>query len=91
MNREDIRQAAVDAAGGDELVFADGYDDAIIGVSYVRGVAVVVYSEELVIRALVTRDGMSLDEAREYFDFNVAGAHVGDQTPVFVRGWDHGQ
>jgi hypothetical protein len=28
---------------------------------------------------------MGLDEAREYFDFNVAGAYVGEQTPVFVR------
>jgi hypothetical protein len=80
----DKRQAAVDEAGGDELLFADGFDEAIIGIAYVRGSAVAVYDEEQVVEILASQ-GMSLDEAREYFDFNVAGAYVGEQTPVFVR------
>lgn len=74
----------MDEAGGDELLFADGFDEAIIGIAYVRGSAVAVYDEEQVVEILASQ-GMSLDEAREYFDFNVAGAYVGEQTPVFVR------
>lgn len=81
---EERRQMAVDEAGGDELLFADGYDDAVIGVTYIRGAAVVVYDEELVIKALVD-GGMDYAGAREFFDFNVSGAYVGDQTPIFVR------
>jgi hypothetical protein len=80
----DKRQAAVDEAGGDELLFADGFDEAIIGVAYVRGSAVAVYDEDLAIEILASQ-GMSLDESREYFDFNVVGAYVGEQTPIFVR------
>jgi hypothetical protein len=30
------------------------------------------------------RDGMEADEAREYIEFNVEGAYVGDETPVYV-------
>ena len=74
----------MDEAGGDELLFADGFDEAIIGIAYVRGSAVVVYDEELVIKSL-TEAGLGEIAAREYFDFNVAGAYVGEQTPVFVR------
>jgi copper oxidase (laccase) domain-containing protein len=80
----DKRQAAVDEVGGEELVFADGFDEAIIGVAQVHGAEVVVYDEELVIQALMA-DGLDDTEAREYFDFNVARAYVGEQTPIFVR------
>ena len=74
----------MDEAGGDELLFADGFDEAIIGIAYVRGSAVAVYDEEQVVEILASQ-GMSLDESREYFDFNVVGAYVGEQTPIFVR------
>jgi hypothetical protein len=31
------------------------------------------------------KDGMEYDEALEYFDFNIAGAYVGEQTPIFIH------
>jgi len=33
---------------------------------------------------VLTRD-MSLDDAVEHMEFNVVGAYVGEQTPIFVR------
>ena len=33
---------------------------------------------------MTSRDGMSYDEAMEYFDFNVQGAWVGENTPIFL-------
>jgi hypothetical protein len=30
------------------------------------------------------RDGMSSEDAREYIEFNVEGAYVGLETPVYV-------
>jgi len=37
-----------------------------------------------VIGILMDRDGMSEDDAVEFFDFNVLGAYVGERTPIFV-------
>ena len=31
------------------------------------------------------RDGMSDEEAVEYFEFNVTGAWVGENTPIFFE------
>ena len=32
----------------------------------------------------MTRDGMTEEEAQEYFDFNVEGAYMGEKTPIWV-------
>jgi len=72
----------------DEILQADGFDAAIIGYAEVwaeKGrMRVMAYDRDRCIEVLVDRDGMSWDEAREYFEFNVAGAYVGDMTPVFI-------
>ena len=65
------------------LLFADGFDDAILGVAERIGMeAVVAYSTPKIIEILA-RD-MTEDEAVEYFEFNILGAYVGERTPVFV-------
>lgn len=65
---------------GDAL-FADGFDDCIIGFT---DDGVVVYDRVGIIETLVV-DGMDVDEAEEYFCFNIAGAYVGPKTPIFVQ------
>jgi hypothetical protein len=30
------------------------------------------------------RDGMTHEEAIEFFDFNIAGAYVGEYTPIYM-------
>jgi hypothetical protein len=45
---------------------------------------VAVYDECDVIDIL-RKDGMSGSEAREYFDFNVAAAYVGEKTPIYLN------
>jgi len=45
--------------------------------------AVACYDHQSVIAALM-RDGMSWQEAEEYFSFNQIGAWVGDATPCFL-------
>ena len=66
---------------------ADGLDDAVIGVTeHQPGRQVlVVYDVAKVLDILRKRDGMTNSEAREFFDFNIAGAWVGDGTPVFLN------
>jgi len=69
-----------------ELLKADGFDDAVLGVACVKqtGVYVLVYSRTKCIEILMTRDGMTEEDAQEYFDFNVEGAYVGEKTPIWV-------
>jgi len=61
-------------------VSADGFDEAIIGVSGNK----IVYSRMKCIQILMIRDKMTFEEADEFFDFNVEGAYVGKKTPIWV-------
>ena len=69
-----------------ELLSADGFEEAIIGVAAIKQTAqfVLVYSRTKCIEILIKRDRMSKEEAEEYFDFNVEGAYMGEKTPIFV-------
>ena len=58
--------------------------DAVIGVTWREGLPVVVYDREKVIQVYIDRDGMSREDAEEFYEFNVEGAYVGPQTPVYV-------
>lgn len=83
---EDRRAACLDMVGPDEsLLFADGLDEVIVGIAERDGTTVVVYDAGGIINVLRKRDGMTKSEAEEFFAFNIARAHVGDQTPIFVR------
>ena len=57
---------------------------AIIGVTWREGVHVVVYDREKVIQVYTDRDGMSPEEAEEFYSFNTEGAYVGPKTPIYV-------
>ena len=76
------KRAEVAEANADAL-FADGFDDAIIGFDAAGGCAVYDYNKCL--KVLCERDEMSREEAHEYMEFNVVGAYVGDFTPIFVH------
>ena len=56
---------------------ADGFDEAIIGVYDER----LVYSVKQVMEILQRE--MSLEDAREHFEYNVAGSYVGKKTPIW--------
>lgn len=87
-SQHDVTRADVDAwadAAEIELLCADGFDDAIIGIGHQFTNAFVVYDTEKVIQTLIDRDGMSEEDAHEFFEFNVVGAYVGEATPCFVR------
>jgi len=66
-------------------LFADGFDDAIVGVSQdgYTGSFRVCYSVTRCYDALMA-DGMTEEEAMEYFEYNVLGANMGPTTPIFV-------
>lgn len=80
------RQACLDLASDDDanLAFLDGHDDAILGVVEHNGFCAVVYDVKKIVRKLRRRDGMSTDEALEFFAYNIAGAQLGEGTPLFL-------
>jgi hypothetical protein len=82
MTRADAEAWADDAEV--ELIFYDGMDDAIVGIGQRFTTYFMVYDFGKVIDQLVARDGMSYEDALEYFDFNIVGGWVGDGTPCFV-------
>lgn len=67
-----------------EILFMDGYDDCIIGVSHRFGQEpIVAYDTKKVIGKLM-KDGMTQEEAEEFYEFNQIGAWMGERTPCFV-------
>lgn len=64
-----------------------GYDDSIIGPAMIwqnnTQVEVLVYDAESIRNKLVS-EGMSMEEAREYIEFNIEGAYMGPDTPILV-------
>jgi hypothetical protein len=60
---------------------ANGFDDAIIGVdeSSMR----LIYSELKCIDILQNEHDMTSLDAIEYFEYNVKGAYVGEQSPIW--------
>ena len=64
-----------------EAIFADGYDNALMGYSSDMRV---IYSADQIVETLVERDGMTPDEAIEFFNFNIECAYVGEYTPIYM-------
>jgi hypothetical protein len=63
----------------EELLRADGFDEAIIGLDDLS--MRLIYSKSKCIEILM--EDMNEEEANEYFEFNVKGAFVGDKTPIW--------
>lgn len=66
----------------DEIMKADGFDDAIIGQCDSTGR--LIYSKDKIIETLCRRDGMDPFEAAEFYTFNILMAYVGEGTPIYM-------
>jgi hypothetical protein len=72
------------ADGADEeLLLANGFEEAIIGVTHGYSSNKIIYDYDKCIEILM-RD-MSEEDALEHMGFNVTGAYVGDHTPIFIK------
>ena len=63
------------------ILKADGFDEAILGIE--RSSNRLIYSVSKCVEILKERDGMDEEEALEFFSYNVEGAYVGEQTPIW--------
>ena len=74
----------LDVVEEEELLLADGLEGACIGIARQFNRPMVAYDRGACIRILMAQ-GMTHDDAEEYFEFNTQGAWVGDKTPVFIE------
>jgi len=65
-----------------DILKADGFDEAIIGIDRDHRL---IYSVTKCLEIL-ERD-MSSEDAMDHFGYNVEGAYVGEQTPIWC--WDN--
>lgn len=71
-----------------EIMIADGLDEAIVGVTSTDDeVYNAVYSEEKCIQVF-EKQGMSREEAEEFFEYNTRGAYMGPGTPIYINTLD---
>tara|TARA_R110002167_G_scaffold215664_2_gene420552 strand:+ start:245 stop:481 length:237 start_codon:yes stop_codon:yes gene_type:complete len=67
----------------DEFLKADGFDEAVIG--FEESSMRLIYSVSKCLEIL--EKDMSTEDAYEYFNYNVIGAYVGEETPIWC--WDY--
>lgn len=67
-----------------DALLADGFEKALIGIARRTGQpSLAVYDSEKCINILVNKHEMTHEEAVEFFEFNVIGSWVGQNTPLF--------
>jgi hypothetical protein len=65
------------------MLLLDGHENAEMGVCIRFGQEpIMMYDYNVVIENL-TSEGMTEEEAIEFFEFNIIGSWVGDETPCF--------
>ena len=64
-----------------DTILVDGLDDALLGYDTKSRA---VYSVIKIIQIFMERDGMDEETAREYFDYNVEQASLGEYTPIYL-------
>mgnify|MGYP004459849741 CR=1 FL=1 len=65
------------------MLLANGFEKAFLGIGRQFNKELAVYDYDKCIDIL-TKD-MCREDAVEYFEFNVVGAYVGEDTPIFVE------
>lgn len=74
-----------------EALFADGFDDALVGPLRRCGQpTLAAYSYRKAIEVLTSpgsmfEEGLSYEEAVEWMEFNVVGAWMGENTPAWIQ------
>jgi SOS response regulatory protein OraA/RecX len=82
MTRKEIDEYVDEYYPDEEIMLLDDLDSAFIGLTTNNIRAV--YSVQKIIDELMNQ-GMSEEDAYEYFSFNIECAYVGEKTPIYVN------
>jgi hypothetical protein len=67
------------------ILKCDGFDECVLGYEYSwDGTIRLIYSVDKILTNLVG-EGMDVDDAIEYFEYNMRGSYVGEQTPIWCQ------
>lgn len=78
-----LLEGIIDYYEGEEILTADGFDDAVIG--FEERTMRLIYSVSKCLKILMVEQEMNLDDSIEFFDFNVKGAYMGEKTPIWCE------
>lgn len=67
----------------EDTIVLDGFDDCIISIVESFEGNRLVYSRELIFKKLVEESDMTIEEASEFYYYNILGTHYGDKSPIF--------
>ena len=84
MKTDDELKEQLCEMGMEHVLIIDGFADAAIGFVCNAGIEAVVYSRRRVTELLM-EEGLTEEEAVEYIDYNIAGAYVGEHTPLLLE------
>jgi hypothetical protein len=65
----------------EEILKADGFDKAVIGIDDTS--MRLIYSVGKCIEILVSEEGLTEEDALDHFYYNVKGSWVGEKTPIW--------
>ena len=84
LERLNMREDLAEEWGQQFLFMSEpDYDEAIIGVmERAGGESVIAYDTQIILSVL--ERSMSIEEAQEFFEYNILGAYMGDKTPVYI-------
>jgi hypothetical protein len=68
----------------DGALFVPGFDAALIGVGVQFSREIAIYDYDKCLDVLIDRDGMDVEDAIDYMEYNVLGAYMGKSTPIFL-------
>lgn len=69
----------------ENILQIDGFDDCIIGYVHRCGQGpILCYDENAIIDKIMKDHECDWDDAVDHFEFNIAGAWMGDSTPCFL-------
>lgn len=83
MTDTELTDKVTEVLDEEEITLADGFADAFLGIGRQFNKPIAVYSRRKCIEILM-RD-MDEEQAEEYFDFNLAGAWIGETTPIYLE------
>jgi len=82
-NKPTLLDSIVEHHEDEEILKADGFDEAVIGIEL--GTMRLVYSVTKCLEILMVDDDMTLEDSIEYFEYNVRGSYVGEKTPIWCE------
>ena len=81
MMKNSVREWILETLDEEEILFVDGFDDAIVGFDHAS--LRVIYDVQLMFMILL-EEGMESEDVRDHLDYNILNAYVGEKTPIYM-------